>query len=386
MGDDNILNVDETGGPSAKDPDPASKPAATTGQTAAPKPWDQYTEMPAAPVVVEKPTTPAIVETRAPAAVKAAVPDWTASLLSEPKSDDLAVKSVSRKSAKGWRGVANKMGFSISRSADEVRFEQLWKQARQRIAGTWYVPVIGSGGVTTIAMALGSTFAELRGEKVLAIDADPGFGDLVDRAELERSDEFRHTLSDMLRDSQITTYSDCRAYTVMNVSDLEILAADTSPERPEFTGPQLDQLLTTIAGHYQLVFSDHGQNLRDSVGLAAFEKACALVIVCGTTLNDTNSVLRQIALLKAHGYHHLLERAVLVINQLHGHKPRISVKKLDKRFRQEFSHIQLIGFDEHLSEGGAIRTELISPPVRRSFVELAALTGSLIDSSSRGIR
>ncbi|SLJ66350.1 ESX-1 secretion-associated protein EspI [Mycobacteroides abscessus subsp. abscessus] len=81
----------------------------------------------------------------------------------------------------------------------------------------------GGVGKTTTTMGLGSIFASIRGDRVIAVDANPDFGTLSQRVPLQT----RSTVRDLLLDPSIERYSDVRRHTSQATSRLEVLASTT---------------------------------------------------------------------------------------------------------------------------------------------------------------
>ena len=80
-------------------------------------------------------------------------------------------------------------------------------------------------------VALGSALSKVRGDRILAIDADPDGGNLADRAGRQSA----ATVSDLLSDKELARYNDIRAYTSMNAANLEVLSSEEySGARREF--------------------------------------------------------------------------------------------------------------------------------------------------------
>ena len=63
---------------------------------------------------------------------------------------------------------------------------------------------------TARALGLGSTLASLRGDRVIAVDANPDRGTLCDKLRLETAATVRDLLNE---EDQIRRYADVRAYT-----------------------------------------------------------------------------------------------------------------------------------------------------------------------------
>ena len=84
----------------------------------------------------------------------------------------------------------------------------------------------GGVGKTTITATLGATFASIRGDRVVAVDANPDRGTLSQKVPLETPATVRH----LLRDAEgIDRYSDVRSYTSQGPSRLEVLASESDP-------------------------------------------------------------------------------------------------------------------------------------------------------------
>src|SRR5258708_33044477 len=92
------------------------------------------------------------------------------------------------------------------------------------LAGCYRIALLslkGGVGKTTITATLGGTFASIRGDRVVAVDANPDRGTLSGKVPVETSATVRHLLRDADR---IERYSDIRRYTSQRPSRLEVLA------------------------------------------------------------------------------------------------------------------------------------------------------------------
>ena len=134
---------------------------------------------------------------------------------------------------RGWRRVVyDGSGHLLNPgpSAVEERRHELERRLRTPITGSRRVVVMsrkGGVGKTTISLALGSTFALLRGDRVIAVDANPDAGNLAHRV----APPHDRTITDVLRDlDTITSYATLRSYTSQAAeSRLEVLASDDAP-------------------------------------------------------------------------------------------------------------------------------------------------------------
>ena len=136
-------------------------------------------------------------------------------------------------------------------------------QGPQPLPGVAHVVAVGSGkggvGKTTITATLGATFASIRGDRVVAVDANPDRGTLSQKVPLETPATVRH----LLRDAEgIEAYSDVRGYTSQGPSRLEVLASESDPAVSEaFSSDDYTRTLAVLERFYSLVLTDCGTGL-----------------------------------------------------------------------------------------------------------------------------
>src|SRR5262249_56441812 len=115
-------------------------------------------------------------------------------------------------------------------SAATLRRRNLTHRVRTPVAGGHHRVAVmslkGGVGKTTTAVGLGATLASLRGDRVIAMDANPDRGTLSDKVRLETAATVRDLLNE---EDQIHRYADVRAYTTQAASGLEVLASDRDP-------------------------------------------------------------------------------------------------------------------------------------------------------------
>ena len=105
----------------------------------------------------------------------------------------------------------------------------------------------GGVGKTTTVMGLGSTLSSLRGDRVIAVDANPDRGTLSDKLRLETAATVRDLLNE--RD-QILRYADVRAFTTQAPSRLEVLASDRDPTVPVAFSDRDYEDVAQVLEHY----------------------------------------------------------------------------------------------------------------------------------------
>ena len=137
----------------------------------------------------------------------------------------------------GWQHAVHVLtGGRISPrpGAAERRHLEVLERVRAPITGSRRVVVMsrkGGVGKTTLALALGSTFALERGDRVIAVDANPDAGNLAHRLARGGTEPNDRSITDVLGDlDRIHTYADLQGYTSQAPeSRLEVLASDDDP-------------------------------------------------------------------------------------------------------------------------------------------------------------
>ena len=196
----------------------------------------------------------------------------TVALLGQPK----------RAPSQGWRKWLYFASFkliNVGESAKVNRHNSLVAQVQQPLRGCYRIALLslkGGVGKTTITATLGATFASIRGDRVVAVDANPDRGTLSQKVPLETPATVRH----LLRDAEgIEAYSDVRGYTSQGPSRLEVLASESDPAVSEaFSSDDYTRTLEVLERFYSLVLTDCGTGMLHSAMSAVLDKADVLVV------------------------------------------------------------------------------------------------------------
>jgi len=290
---------------------------------------------------------------------------------------DMLFRPTKRPPAAGWRRMVHRIsggGVNPGESRDDVRRRHLVERVNQPIRGDYKIAVLslkGGVGKTTTTVSLGSTFAALRGDHVVAIDANPDLGTLAARIPSQTP----ATVRDLLHDQQrIHRYSDVRAFTSQAPSRLEVLASERDPHKAEaFSETDYREALAILDNFYNLILTDCGTGLTHSAMRGVLDTADALVLVSSPALDGAQSADATLNWLTAQGYAHLVERTVVVISSARPGSSGINMNELVAHFASEVRAVTVIPFDTHLAEGSEVDLDRMSPTTRDAFVELAAL-------------
>jgi MinD-like ATPase involved in chromosome partitioning or flagellar assembly len=276
----------------------------------------------------------------------------------------------------GWRRAVYKVSghaLNLGESPADVHRRDLIARINQPLRGCYKIAMLslkGGVGKTTMTTTLGSTFASLRGDRVVAVDANPDRGTLSQKIPLETTATVRHLLRDAGR---ITRYSDVRAYTSQGPSRLEVLASEQDPAVSEaFSEDDYRRTIDLLEHFYNIVLTDCGTGLMHSAMRGVLDIADSLVIVSSGSVDGARSASATLDWLDAHGYHDLVARSVAVINSVRPKSGAVDLNRLAEHFGSRCRAVCRIPFDPHLEEGAEIELERLAGATRNALLELGA--------------
>ncbi|MDT7697009.1 MAG: hypothetical protein QOI75_6376 [Pseudonocardiales bacterium] len=276
----------------------------------------------------------------------------------------------------GWRRVLFRLTgglINLGEGPIDLRQRELTTEVNQPLAGCYKIAMLslkGGVGKTTVTATLGATFASLRGDRVIAVDANPDRGTLSQKIPLETSATVRH----LLRDSQrVRRYTDVRAYTSQGPSRLEVLASEQDPAVSEaFSEQDYRRTVTLLEHFYNIVLTDCGTGLMHSAMYGVLGLADALVIVSSGSIDGARSASATMDWLDAHGHGDLVGNSVAVINSVRRSSGQVDLDRVAEHFAARCRKVVRIPYDSHLEEGAELDLDRLSPATRVALLELAA--------------
>ncbi len=333
---------------------------------------------PAPPPVVPLDHDPTVVAPPRSAPPPVAAPAGTAFTILDPRP-------LARPSS-GWRrlvyrSTAGRLNPGLS-AAEAVR-HRLISRVRTPLPGTHRVVTAslkGGIGKTTVTAVLGLTLAEYRGDRVIAVDANPDAGTLADRL----TGHVGMTVRDLLDNLHtIHSLTDLAHYTSL-AGRLQVLASEQDPAMSEaFSRDEYEAVMTVLARHHNVLLTDSGTGLVHSAMGGALAHADTLVIVGAPTLDGASRASKTLDWLVAHGYGHLVERAVVAL--CHDRSSRaIDYQMIHDHFASRCSAVVDIPPDPHLMVGGLITLGEMRTGTRDAFLTLAAHIGDQFNRRCEG--
>jgi MinD-like ATPase involved in chromosome partitioning or flagellar assembly len=295
-----------------------------------------------------------------------------------PPSLDEAEVVDSRKYApqSGWRRAVHRATRGHVNPGDSRKDrakEYLFAQIGQPIAGDFRIAVLsvkGGVGKTTTTLGLGSALAMVRGDRVIAVDANPDRGTLAERV---RDTSTRSTVRDLLMDPNINGYADIRSHTRMAVSRLEVLASEQDPAAAEVFNEADYRRTIQILGHnYNVILTDCGTGIMHSAMAGVLDLAHSIVLVSSPTIDAVRSLSATVDWLMQHGHSGLVREGHVVLSSIRPRSPRLRLDKVCEFFETRCRSIHFIPFDPHLAEGADVDFGLLRPTTRQAYLELAS--------------
>jgi MinD-like ATPase involved in chromosome partitioning or flagellar assembly len=279
----------------------------------------------------------------------------------------------------GWRRTVYRAtggAVRIGESAASMRRRDLVGRVRTPVAGGHHrVAVLslkGGVGKTTVTVALGATLASLRGDRVIAVDANPDRGTLSDKVRLETPATIRDLLNER---AMIGRYADVRAFTSQSSSRLEILASDRDPGvSVAFSADDYRAVAGVLEHYYSICITDCGTGLLHSAMAGILELADQVVLVSSPSVDGARSASATFDWLEAHDYGDLVSRGVVVLSAVRRRsKSTVDLDRLEQHFAARCRGVVRIPYDPHLEEGAEVDLDFLNPETADAYLTLAAL-------------
>jgi MinD-like ATPase involved in chromosome partitioning or flagellar assembly len=281
----------------------------------------------------------------------------------------------------GWRRTVYQATGGLVRvgeSAANLRRRDLVNRARTPVAGGHHRVAVmslkGGVGKTTTTAGLGATLASLRGDRVIAVDANPDRGTLSDKVRLETSATVRDLLNE--RD-QVSRYADVRAFTSQASSRLEVLASDRDPGvSVAFSAEDYRQVCRMLEHYYSICITDCGTGLLHSAMSGVLQLADHIVLVSSASVDGARSASATLDWLDAHDYGDLVRDAAVVLSAIRPRsKSTVDLDRLEQHFAARCRAVVRIPYDSHLEEGAEVELDQLSAETAEAYLTLAAVVG-----------
>lgn len=245
---------------------------------------------------------------------------------------------------------------------------------RRLDGGTRFIPVLtrkGGVGKTTITTLLGMALADVREDRIIAIDANPDRGTLAERVEKQTGS----TVRDLVNHAPgIRDFGQFGSHVSRDDTRLDVLASDTDPLLSEaFDEDDYNVVADLVSKYYSIALTDCGTGIVHSVMRATLQRADSLVIVSGGSVDEARLASETLTWLEANGFRPLVENAVVALNTGTQATNLVKLDEIESHFRSRVREVVRIPYDPELAAGSVVRYTDLKPLTRESARTLAAL-------------
>lgn len=240
--------------------------------------------------------------------------------------------------------------------------------------GTRFVAVLsrkGGVGKTTISTLLSMAMADVREDRVIAIDANPDRGTLAERIPKQT----RATVRDLvMRADSIQAFSEFQTLVSRDDTRLDVLASDSDPLVADAFDEYDYTIVADLASRfYSVAITDCGTGIVHSAMKATLQRADAVVVVSGGSVDEARLASETLTWLESNGYEHLVENAVVALNTATQGTNLVKLEEIEAHFQSRVRDIVRMPYDPALATGSTIEYAMLRPITREAARDLAAL-------------
>lgn len=284
----------------------------------------------------------------------------------------------------GWRKFAYYLTLKLWNPGDSPKVKAR-KAMDARIGavlegGAKYIPVLtrkGGVGKTTISTLLGMALAQVREDRVIAIDANPDRGTLAERV----SKSTRFTVRDVVnRAAAIDGFSEFSNMVSRDETRLDVLASDADPMLSEaFNEGDYNVVADMAARYYSIMITDCGTGIVHSVMRPTLQRASSIVIVSGGSVDEARLASETLTWLEANGYGELVRNSVVALNTATQATLLVKLDEIEQHFKTRVRSVIRIPYDPALAAGSVIKFDELKKQTRDAARDLAAeVIGSIV--------
>ncbi|MGE2818258.1 hypothetical protein ACQI5H_24425 [Mycobacterium heidelbergense] len=249
-----------------------------------------------------------------------------------------------------------------------------WKaRVASNIPGNYQIAAIsvkGGVGKTRVTAGVGTVFADVRKQQVLAIDADTTYGGLgrfVDPKAL-------NSIGDLLAAKDVVVdYPKARHFTGQNKQGLEVLPGNQNVANPmELDKKVFYDTIELTRRFYQLALVDCGAEVETEFFKTVLSNTDALMIIGSCNAEGGLAIETTVEWLAARDGHELLKRSVIVLNDIHDCATKAFISHITETVGPRVRSVKTIPWDPHLRDADTLDFLALHKRTRLAFLELAA--------------
>jgi MinD-like ATPase involved in chromosome partitioning or flagellar assembly len=293
----------------------------------------------------------------------------------ELAGDDIVRVEHRDEPVSGWRRALLRLSGGVLNPGPgpaERHQRELLHRIRRPLLQTRHIAVVsmkGGVGKTTVATLLGLVLAENRGDRVIAVDANPDAGTLADRL----TGESAVTVRDLVRDlDQVDRWSAVSHYTSL-VGRLQVLASEQDPAAGGgCTRAEYERVCALLERYFNIIITDSGTGFLHPAMAGTLDRAHNLIIVGAPTVDGAGRASKTLDWLWSNGFGRLAVDAVAVLSSARS-SAEVDSARIREHFAARCRAVVDIPHDPLLAVGGRVELARLQPATREAAFQLAAL-------------
>jgi MinD-like ATPase involved in chromosome partitioning or flagellar assembly len=172
----------------------------------------------------------------------------------------------------------------------------------------------------------------------------------------------------------ISSFTDFSELVSKDQTRFHVLASDTDPLLSEaFDEDDYNVVADQAARFYSIVLTDCGTGVVHSVMRPTLERAHALVVISGGSVDEARLASETLTWLEANGYADLVKNALVALNTATQGTNVVKLDEIEGHFRSRVRAVVRIPYDPLLAAGSVVNWSHLHSYTREAARELAAL-------------
>lgn len=263
--------------------------------------------------------------------------------------------------------------LNLGPSPEEARRRDMIAAVRTRATEPEVVAVIclkGGIGKTSTTAGVGLTLAHYRGDRVIALDANPDAGDLYERT---CPGSPPATLTDLAdRAAEVQSMTDLARFT--GIADrLSVIAGDQEPTISEsLSADDFVTALKVVQHYYNVVMVDCGTGVTHPSMLGILGSARHIIIAGGYAVSGARRAENSLRWLHGNGYEDLARNATVVLTQTATVSSIVDTASIEATLAQMSSTVIAVPHDQAVADGTTISLDRLQPRTADAYLQIAA--------------
>jgi len=279
----------------------------------------------------------------------------------------LAVPDVAARPAPQRKGLFRSRSNGVARQdiLDRNRL-RLPIRSPRRIA---VVGLKGGVGKTTLSVLLAGLYAQVRGQPVLLLDADPTFGSLLLRSGVAPAFSAR----DLAGRGDPGEFGILAPYLALSPAGAWVLPGGLDPgESARFDEATFASTMDVVHRHFPVMVTDCGAGLSGGLMSQLLGSAHTLVFATSPSVDGLTATYAGLRWIAERGFGALVANSFVAVTAVRRRGTPVDLTAAAKRFDGLCRGLLSVPDDPHLRAGARIDHEALAQPTRAATLHLAA--------------